>query len=266
MKNRLFLLFLLSLLSLCLVLPAAAVERTVTVRIEGAEDTLYYDTVSIPVAGVSVLDVLLLVDEADNGIDLVGIENGYISAVNNEAAGRTAKGWDGFGVRMDGALISYDRLATAHVNTGAEIVVYYADEFESGFLIPIMDDDDLLSGVLRFFAEVPQENGSYTVEAIEGATVRWYCGDAFATYVTDENGKIRIEKALLLSGDHRVWIDLRNEEGCPLLLRFAPDFTVNIPTAVGDSPAVYILSAGIVASVAAIAALLTSLLKKRSKK
>lgn len=267
MKKRVLFLCLASLLSLFLILPAAAAGRTVTVRIEGAEDTLYFEQITIPsVKSVSVLEVLQTIDRADNGITLSGIDVGYISAVNGEVAGRTEQGWDGFGVRLDGKRLSYDRLASSFVTVNSEIVVYYADEFGAGLLVPMMADEDLSNGILRFFAEVPREEGDYSVEPVVGATVRWYCGDAFAAYTTDQNGEIRIEKALLLSGDHRVWIDLRNEEGVPLLLRFAPDFTVNIPTAVGDSPAVYLLAGAGAVSAAAFGVLLAVTLKKKQTK
>lgn len=260
MKKGLLLLICTALL-ISLSLPVLAAGRTVTVRIEGASDTLFYGEVALADGSVSVLDVLNAVNEADNGVTIEGLSTGYITAINGEAAGRTAEGWDGFGVRLNGKYLSYDRLATSFVSRDSEIVVYYADEFGAGLLLPQVDDSDLDDGTLRFFAEVPRDDGTYSVEAIVGAEVRWYCEEAYVTYVTDGEGKARIDKELLFGGDHRVAIDLQNEEGVPLLLRLSPDYTVNIPTAVGDSPAVYICIALAAVSAVAFGILLGTTLK-----
>lgn len=263
MKKRRFLLAFLCLIALVLTLPAAASEGAITLRIEGATDTLFYE--SVPIAGqtVSLLDVLKGVNAAENGTTIEGLEAGYITAINGEKAGRTARGWDGFGVRLNDTYILFDALSTTLVKNGDEIVVYYADEFGDGLMIPQVDDSNLKKGELRFFAEVPKDDGSYSVEAIVGATIHWYCGDAYASYVTDADGKIKIEDSLLLSGDHRVGIELKNSEGVPLVLRLSPDYTVNIPTDVGDSPAVYIFAALAVMSAAAFALMLNSVARRK---
>ena len=128
-----------------------------------------------------------------------------------------------------------------------------------------MDDSALRSGTLRFFTEIPVDGG-YSVEPIAGAEIRWYCGDAYVTYETDKDGKVKIDEELLFGGDHRVAIELKNEEGIPLVLRLSPDFTVNIPTDVGDSPALYVCVALVTASAVAFAFLLAKMLREKKGK
>ena len=49
------------------------------------------------------------------------------------------------------------------------------------------------------------------------------------TYTTDENGAIMVERSILTEGAHGIQIDKKAANGLPLVLRFAPDFTVDIP-------------------------------------
>lgn len=264
MKRSLLFFILIIGLVATLAVPAMASDRAVTVRIEGAVDTLFYGEVELDTQGsYSVLDILKRVNEADNGVTIEGLSAGYITAVNGEKAARTAEGWDGFGVRVDGVYLPYDKLASTKASRGSEILVYYADEFGAGLLIPMVDAANIRHGELRFFAEVPEENGGYVIAPIVGAEVHWYCGDAYATYTTDEEGRVTVEEALLMSGDHRVSISKLNEEGVPMLLRLSPDYTVNIPTDVGDSPALYICIALLTVSAIAFAVLLTTTLKRK---
>lgn len=264
MKRSLLFFILITCLVAALAVPAMASERAVTVRIEGATNTIFFGEIEMDAQKTySVLDILKEVNEADNGVTIEGLAAGYISAVNDETSARTPEGWDGFGVRIDGVYLSFDRLATTRATKGSEILVYYADEFGAGLLIPKVDESNIRRGELRFFAEVPEENGGFVIEPIAGAEVHWYCGDAYATYVTDEEGKIKIEDTLLMSGDHRIAISKVNESGVPVVLRLSPDYTVNIPTDVGDSPMVYIFIALVAVSATAFAVILASTLKRK---
>lgn len=263
-KTRLLTVLLLSL-TLLLTLPAMAEEQTVTVRFEGAESNLYFETLPLSGASLTVLDLLKQADNASESLSVEGLDAGYIYAVNGERAGRTDRGWDGFGVRLNGVYVPFDALDKTAVKSGDEILVYYADEFGEGLLVPILDQSDLTRGVLRFYAEIPDENGGYTVEAIAGAEVRWYCGDAYVSYVTDGNGSVKIDTDLLFSGDHRVGIELWNDEGVPLLLRPSPSFGVNVPTNVGDSPLLYVCLVLLPLSAAGILALTLTAKKRKVK-
>ena len=241
MKKHSILICLLCLLTVALSLPAAAMtEVTVRVRVEGAEETLYSGTVTCSQDGkVSVYDVLVALDKTDNGIDIQGLEYGYITAIGDQKAGCTAQGWDGFGIRVSGNYISYDRLKSTYVYGGESLVIYYADEFGTGLLVPMVDTSEIHKGKLVFYAE-SEENGATTVVPIKGATVRWYCDEEFAQYVTDEFGCVTVHESFLTSGEHRISIHKQNEEGIPAVLRMDPSYSVRVTTMVGDSPAIYI--------------------------
>ena len=246
MKKHLSLVWMLCVIAVIFALTtfAATENGTVNVRIEGKTDTLFYGNVNCNLDNDATLyDVLLTVDISDNGIDLVDIENGYISAVNNETSARTARGWDGFGIRLNGKYISYNELGSTRIQNGDEVVIYYADEFGDGLYIPIVDIDKLDKGIIRFTAEVPVEGmeNSYTVVPIEGATVLWYFEDAFVSLTTNASGEITLERGLLSAGDHKLQIIQNHENGIPKVLRLAPDYTVKVAAFVGDPPMLYIL-------------------------
>lgn len=266
MKKSRFLILCILALSLLLSLPTAADEGSVTVRFEGAQSNLFFGTLPLSGQVTSVYDVLKQADEASDTLAVKGLSAGYIYAVNGETAGRTARGWDGFGVRLNGTYLPFDRIRETTVKSGDEIVVYYADEFGEGLLLPILDQTELLKGELRFFAEIPDDDGSYSVEAIVGAEVRWYCGDAYVSYVTDRDGRVRIDPDLLFSGEHRIGLELTNAEGVPLLLRPSPAFSVNVPTNVGDSPMLYVCIALLAVSAIGILLLALTLGRKRKEK
>lgn len=242
---------------------ALAAEKTaVNVRVEGAEEMLYNGIVVCHTdTKATVRDVLEALAEAESDLAIEGVEYGYITSINGERAGRTALGWDGFGIRLDGAYVSYANL-NKPVYNGADIVIYYADEFGEGLAVPMVDTSALWRGQLYFTAEMPDEDGLGTViSPIEGATVRWYCEDAFAEYVTDATGCVRIEESYLTSGQHRVSIQKNNAEGVPTLLRLSPDYEVTYTTEVGDSPALYIAIALMAIGALGLALLLPGRLK-----
>ena len=240
MKKHGILIGLLGIMAVLFCLPAMAAEVKVNVRVEGAEKTLYAGVVTCSGDDlISVYDVLAALDADPEGVDIRGLEYGYITAIEGERAGRTALGWDGFGIRLGGKYISYDEWKETYVFNGAKLVVYYADEFGAGLSVPRVDTSEIYDGKLVFYAETRDGDGT-SVQPIEGATVRWYCDDAFAEYVTDEQGCVTVHTGYLTMGEHRVSVELMNEEGVPMLLRMDPDYTVQVSTGVGDSAAVLV--------------------------
>ena len=240
MKKRWIAICILCFLMCAFCLPAAAADVSVNVRVEGAEKTLYDGAVTCEGNGpFTVYDVLVALDAAEDGVDIEGLEYGYITAIEGERAGRTALGWDGFGVRLGSKYVGYDRLRDTNVYSGAKLVVYYSDEFGAGLVSPKMDTKNIYDGKLAFYSENKAGAGS-VVKPLVGATVRWYCDDAFAEYTTDENGCVAIHQSYLTSGKHRVTVSLVSDEGVPMILRTDSEFNVTVSTAVGDSSAVYI--------------------------
>ena len=247
MKKRFLVFCLFCVLCFTLCLPAAA-DVSVNVRVEGAEKTLYDGAVACEGSGpFTVYDVLTALNSAEDGVKIEGLEYGYITAIEGERVGQTERGWDGFGIRLGSKSVGYDRLRDTTVYSGAKLVVYYADEFGAGLITPKMDTKNIYDGKLAFYSENKEGTGR-VVKPIVGATVRWYCDDAFAEYTTDENGCVSVHPSYLTSGKHRVTISLDSEEGVPMILRTESDFSVTVSTAVGDPPTLYITLAALIIS------------------
>ena len=232
-------------------LPSFAAGGTLSVRVEGPTENLYYnDNMVIDIDYRTTLYEILYSLDASGKVDFTGIEYGYIAAVNGFAGAQTELGWDGYSVRLNGQYIGWDDLRTTRINDGDEILVYYSDEFGQGIAFPVVKDDDIESGKLRFITETPVANkpNSYMIEPIVGATVRWYIDEDYVDFKTSSSGEVLIDRGFLSSGAHRIEIIQNNENGTPAVLRLAPNYTINVPTAVGDSPLLYILIALMAAS------------------
>ena len=248
-------------------LPAFAAGGALSVRVEGPTENLYYNNnmvIDIDYR-TTVYEILYSLD-ASGKVDFAGIEVGYIAAVNGIAGAQTELGWDGYSVRVNGEYIGWDEIRTARVKDGDDILVYYSDEFGEGISFPVVKDDDIEAGKLRFITETPVVNkpNSYMVEPIVDATVRWYIGEDYVDFKTSSSGEILIDRGFLSSGAHRIEIIKNNENGTPAVLRLAPEYTINVHTAVGDSPLLYILIALMAVSAIGFVSLVLVGKKKRS--
>ena len=248
-------------------LPAFAAEQSfgVSLRIEGKTENVYYGQVTTgSVDDFNVIKLLARVDRENDDLEITGLENGYITAINQVKAGQTAKGFDGYVVRVNGEYVPYSELGFFKLEAGDEIIVYYSDEFESGIITEVIVDTERIDqGYIKFTYEKPYSDGKYvSSEALVGATVRWYCGEAEFVYTTDGQGGIIIDKAALTSGEHKMSIELYHGNGAPAVLRFAPDYTVKVPVAIGDTNLVYACAIAAAVSLGA-AVLLAISLKKR---
>lgn len=265
--KKIFALMILVLLVAALAVPVFADDITLSVkiRIEGKTENLFYGEVSTNnKENFNVISLLKLAESSDSSLTISGLENGYVTSVNGVKAGQTEKGFDCYVVRINGEYVPYSTLSGVELKSGDEILVYYSDEFESGIIRDIIvDTDKIEQGYIRFTYEKPSQDGSYvTNEALAGATVKWYCDEVEFVYTTDGQGGIFIDKGALTSGEHRVVVDLYHSNGAPAILRLAPDYTVKVPVAIGDTTVVYICAAAAVISLGA-AVLLSFSFRKR---
>lgn len=237
-------------LLLCAVSVGALAEGepfSVSLRIEGAEKTLFHDTVTLSAAeDVTVLDVIQAADSASEELEVTVTESeygSYISAVNGEAEGQIL--YDGWSYLKNGTAPEVG-VSACSVANGDTVVLYYADPFgENGFQIPKMDDSRLAEGILKFTSAdtVYDENWQPTtvVNPVVGATVTWSYAGGIAQYVTDEKGEIKIAFAQLTAGDHAVQIEKYAQSvtvsggKLPLVLRLSADTKVTVPQITGSS-------------------------------
>ena len=266
MKKTIILITLSIILTVACVLPAFAAPTSISVnlRIEGKDGNLFYDKITTNNnLNFNVTSILMLADVQSEALTIEGLSYGYITAINGVSIGQTENGLDTYVIKVNGNYLPYEQLSSYQLNDGDDILVYYGDEFGRGMTVPMVDTSKLDQGYLRFFCEIPTEDGKgVTTNNIIGANVTWYCDDVPFLYVTDAQGGFYIEKAAFTSGTHKVQINLYDTDGTPLLVRLEPDYTIDVAIGIGDSFAVYFCAAAALISLAAGSLILTSLKKK----
>ena len=202
----------------------------VSLRIEGVEDTLFYDREVEIAAGATVDELMALVNEKDETLGIVSDDGSYISEIAGLAASAYG-GYSGWSFRVN------DIAATVGQNLvfledRDEVVYYYGDPWgEPGMQYPIPDLSRLFSsGVISFMStdEVYDEDWNMTLvkNPVIGATVTFNGED----YITDDNGEIIIPDKAGLSGMKSLQIERYDEgAGVPTVLRLAPDYKMYIP-------------------------------------
>ena len=221
----------------CTALTAFAAEGDVTVslRVEGITDCLFYDNVTVA-ADATALDALKAADAASDDLTLTVTESdygAYLAAINGLYAGsQTTKGWDGWMFRVNDEAVSVG-IDAFTVSNGDSVVVYYSDEFgDTGMLYPEINLDGLMEGKISFTSattEYDPETWEPTVKQVPvtGYTLIWD-GEKI---IADEEGVAHLTEAQIADGDHSVQIERYAENGLPTVLRFAPDYGVTIGSA-----------------------------------
>ncbi len=232
----------LMLLFSSVVTASAEAPLSVTLRIEGAEETLFYDTVEIPYqAGLTVWDVIEYVDAKEDSLNVYAPPSAYgiyINEINGENSGQVAPlYYDGWSYRLNGVdgIESVDACA---VSNGDSIIVYYSDAWgNEGFQIPDKGyDKDIDKGILRFTSTTFDWNENKDVTTpIVGATVTWgYADGKTAVYTSDENGEVKIDAKHLTVGEHALQIEKYSTTittvggKLPLVLRLPSDTAVTV--------------------------------------
>lgn len=203
----------------------AAEEKDINVslRIEGIDSCLLYNSYELS-EGSTASDLIQYADKLSDAITVTGAENGYITDVNGETAGKFG-GWDGWQYTVNAVSPSVG-VNDYTLNNNDTVVLYYGDY---PCFIPQIDTSALYTdGKLSFTAEQTTYdndwNPTVSTVAIADMTVTF---DGH-TYTTDENGSITLSKADFTSGEHSVQVAKKNANGAPAVCRYADDFTVSI--------------------------------------
>ena len=228
MTVRKILVILLAVALLALPVVSVSAEDTVSLRIEGAEKTYFSGDVALT-EGASVLDLLTKAAE-DNGLTLTGADSGYITAVNDEAAGAFG-GWDGWMYRVNGIEASVG-VGDYKPAAGDKVAFYYG-----GY--PCQVPTLTVEGNLLTFISVDNEydenyNATQVNAPVVGATVTV----GGKTYVTDENGQV--DASDLPDGEYTVAIEKKDQSGAPAVIRLAADnasWTKKTAAPAEDTPA-----------------------------
>ena len=216
-----------AVLMTALVMGVAAEGSTIKVslRIEGISGNIFYDTVETPAEDASLKSLLAGVAESDKKLDIVGLENNYITSIAGETAGKFG-GWDGWLYSVNGEIPPVT-VEQCTLKDGDVVVLFYGDPYGAGMQFPMVDSSKVNEGVISFKSNdtVYVDNEPVVTEnPVVGASVS-FLGK---TFTTDEKGEINIDKGDLKNGEFTLAIDKKNDAGMPLVLRLASDFTVKI--------------------------------------
>ena len=202
---------------------SASAEMSVTFRVEGPDNNLYYNTLSVPYSdSLTAAQALDFLDEQSDELTFKGVSDGYISEVNNISSGKFG-GWDGWYFAVND--ISPDVGISDYSLSDNDCVVLYYGGYPCS--IPIVNTDRLDSDRIIKFTSNDTEydsdwNAVKVVNNIKDATVTVNGTE----YKTDENGEIKISSDNIQS-EMSVQIDKKDSSGAPAVLRLAPDYTVH---------------------------------------
>lgn len=212
----------------CFVISAGAVvEFNYSIRIEGVNANLYYgewtmsNNADKPIE-CTVAEALKNVNDADDcKIEVKGLEDGYVTEINGEKAGKFG-GYDGWYYSVNGEAPSVG-MADYKLKDGDSIVIYYGDY---PCQIPVIDASKSGEGVLKVQSYDTDWSTGSPVSAwapVSGATL--YVG--YNKYTTDSNGIVDLGSKSY-SGKVPVQIDKKSAAGAPQVCRFASDYTLDI--------------------------------------
>ena len=222
------------------VLPASADGSdniTVSLRIEGIAESMYYNQAIELAAGATVADLLATVNEMEDSPEIIltdGAYGAYVGEIDGlaEFAYGDMSGWS---YRVNGLSPTFG-IDLYELENGDEVVNFYGDPFGIGMQYPIADLSRLVNDGIIKFTSIDSEydedwNEIYSENPVGSAEVTF---DA-QTYTTDENGEITIADKTGISGFHTLQIERYDEQsGVPTVLRLAPDFEIYAPFA--DTP------------------------------
>lgn len=234
-KSMSILLVLMMLISSFAVCSFAADDVKVSLRIEGIDKCLFYGNVTVA-ADSTVLDVIKAADEADENLTATIVDSDYgpyLVDINGIVAGTyTDKMWDGWSYMIDG--VAPDVGVSAYkVESDDVIVIYYGDPWNTGMQYPIAHTENIADGEISFTSmdTVYDENWNAVTKecAVTGYTLVWGYSGKTVEITPDENGVCKIPYKYLTIGEHTVQIEKYDEKtGLPTVLRYAPDYSVEI--------------------------------------
>ena len=223
---------LLSSFALCSV---AADDVNVSLRIEGIDKCLFYGNVTVA-ADATVLDAIKAADQADDSLTATIVDSDYgpyLVDINGIVAGTyTDMMWDGWSYTVDG--ISPDVGVSAYkVENGDVVVLYYGDPWNTGMQYPVINTEKLADGNVSFTSmdTVYDENWNAVTKevAVTDYVLTWGYKGGTVEITPDENGVCKVPYKYLTMGKHTVQIEKYDAKtGLPTVLRYAPDFSVEI--------------------------------------
>lgn len=212
-------------------------DLTFSLRIEGSKNTYFYSDVTLEgteeTENVSVAQLLTYVNNTYDDVDIIGADRGYIYAVNGEFMSQFS-GWDGWYYAVNGIAPNVG-IGDYNLSDGDSVVLYYGDY---PCYIPEIDTTWFAAnGTIKFTSTESTYNYDPDTDTWIETVVKVPVTDMTVTlddtltYVTDENGEIKVNlnTVKFTSSQIKLQVEKYNEAGAPTVLRYASDFTINPP-------------------------------------
>lgn len=185
----------------------------VSLRIEGISECVCDKDVYIPTdCELTVSDIIGFADENDGSFTIYGLENGYITAVNEASAGKFG-GWDGWLYRVGGVEPSAP-MNEYTVSDGDEILLFYGDPYGKGMQFPNMERN---GNTLTFTSNDTTYDENFDPVSVVNPVADMNVTIDGKVYKTNESGSISADE--LPEGDLLCSYDKYDENGLPLVLR-----------------------------------------------
>jgi len=225
----------------------------VSFRIEGDKECIYSGIEEI--ADGSTLKTLLEAVNTKASLEMVGLETNYVTSVKGISSAKYG-GWDGWLYLVNG-VVPADAIQDCKLKDGDEVVFFFGDPYGVGFQFP---EIEIVGGKIALYSMDTEYDASYNPivkkKAVASASVSIFdaSGKEYK-YVTDENGEIAVDEALLKPGSYKYKIEKYAANGLPLVLRSAEgaSYTVESSPDTSDASALVMLLA--IASFSALALL-----------
>ncbi|MCL2153531.1 MAG: DUF4430 domain-containing protein [Oscillospiraceae bacterium] len=210
---------------------------TVSLRVEGIKENMYYKEGIRIAAGSTVEALLKHASDADSAltVKITNSEHGaYISEINGlaEFALGEMSGWN---YRVNDTAPAYG-ISQYELESWDTVVCYFGDPYGAGMQYPQADWSRILSeGIIKFSSIDAEYDEFWALSLNDNPVVGAKVTFRWDSYVTDINGEITINDKTGLSGYRPLQIERYDEAtGAPTALRFAPGFEIYVPFA--DTP------------------------------
>ncbi len=197
-------------------------KMNITFRVEGPDSNLYYGSLAVPYSDkLTAQDAFDYLDEQSSELTFTGVDDGYISAVNDIKAGKFG-GWDGWYFAVNDVAASVG-ISDYVMSDNDSMVLYYGGYPCS---LPIIDTGRLNSdGIIAFTSNDVEYDENWNATTVVNKITDAEVTVGEEKYTTDKNGEIKINETS--EGVLPLQIEKKDASGAPAVLRYAPDFTVS---------------------------------------
>lgn len=214
-------------------------SKTISLRIEGISENLFYDDEYKVTYNGDTITVLDAIDQAigeDNYTALNSYYGGkYIAEINGEEENTFGgDAYDSWQYRVNGES-TYETIDTHKLSNKDEIVVYFGGLNSQYPKTPIITYENN-KVVIEFTADGYDDNWNVVLNPIVDAIVSINNEE----YITDEEGKIYIPYNEISNDEYRLQIEKydtvkKNNKYLPLVIRLADDYTITINKQISSS-------------------------------